>query len=69
LKAKRIAGADGLGRCAANHRQTTGGQQSQNDITHENLSLAAAAWCIDSLKGNPSRANRFPSTHVREDQR
>src|ERR1700730_10219845 len=63
LNAKRIAGADGLGRRAANHRQSTGGQQSQNDVTHENLSSAAAALLIDSLRSNPSRSGGFPSTH------
>src|ERR1700694_1251977 len=62
-KAKRIAGADGLGRRAANHRQSTGGQQSQNDVTHENLSSAVAILCIDSFRSNPNRSGGFPSTH------
>jgi hypothetical protein len=64
LNAKRIPGADGLGGRAANHRQSTGGQQSQNDVTHENLSSAVAALLIDSLRSNPSRSSGFPSTHV-----
>src|SRR6267378_4278289 len=63
LNAKRIAGADSLCRRAANHRQSTGGQQSKSDVTHENLSSAAAVLLIDSLRSNPSRSRGFPSTH------
>jgi len=63
LNAKRVAGADSLCRRAANHRQSTGGQQSKSDVTHENLSSAAAVLLIDSLRSNPSRSRGFPSTH------
>src|SRR6202022_2785485 len=42
LNAKRIAGANGLGRRGADHRQSAGGQQSQNYVTHESLPSAAA---------------------------
>src|ERR1700682_6131547 len=42
LNAEGIAGANGLGRRAARHRQSARGQQSQDQVTHESLRSAAA---------------------------
>src|SRR5665213_4135246 len=49
LHAKRIVGADGRGRRDAGDRKPASGQQSQNQVTHENL-LGRSRTSIDSVE-------------------